>query len=340
VKTRPFEIAALLAGILMASASPARAQPAPTAEQLKTKAAVFLRAAGLAENSQRQYWVYRGKTCVAKPVAGRPMLLAPGKYEIRVGFFSGYRTHEVELAAGQRYEVPTGLLTLRQVTPADRPSTVPQKIYFGDTYLATGYQGDTARLLPGTYRVCHQDPAGGSATTAVGPWHVMGLFPNPQTPRKHAGYGIKYPPEDDPVPDLGKAYTHSGREFRWIAADEQYPEFMLTRVFPNWGIAYATATIESDAPREVELIVTLYGGGKVWLNGQLVKAVAVPVRAYLPQRISTFVKLNEGKNVLLVKSPRTTTLWTLGATVVDWRMYEVEVAADGSQIVADADRKE
>lgn len=328
----------LVAGLLFGETLPptsgtaaaAGAENQPTDPMLKTQAAIHMSAEGLVAKSPRRYWVWQKGRCVLKPIAGKTVYLAPETYEIRVGFSSGYVAHEVELVAGQTYEVPTGLFTFKQLTAAELPSTVPQGLYQGNTYLGTGYQGITVRLSAGKYKVCYQDLNDEQPSVAFGPWHVLGIFPNPQEPRKHHGLQIKYPPEDDLIPDIGKTYKRGSQELGWKKI-EDYPEIRISEVIPAWGIAYATASIDSDSDREAQLIMTFCGGIKVWLNGELIETLPVPTRAYTARRTAEFVKLKKGRNSLLVKTPRTTGHWPLSAVAVRWVTYKVDVAADSPQ---------
>ncbi len=43
--------------------------------------------------------------------------------------------------------------------------------------------------------------------------------------------------------------------------------------------------------------------------------------------------------MLLVKLPRLNTRWAVSAVAVRWKMYEVEIAADGAKIAATAPNK-
>ena len=91
-----------------------------------------------------------------------------------------------------------------------------------------------------------------------------------------------------------------GQKIGWKPI-EAYPEINIVNVIPGWGIAYATATLESDADRDVELVMAFRGGAKVWLNGKLIKTIVPGRRAYYLHRMSTFAHLKKGKNLLLVK---------------------------------------
>jgi len=315
----------LLAGLLLGvnSTTPAAA-PNPTAGK-PNQATISLSAQGLKANSPRQFAVYRKTLCLGKPYAGRPFAVAPGMYQVRVGFPSGWLAQDVELKPGQQYVIPTGLFTFKQLTAPSLPTTVPQKLYQGNTYLATGYQGRTARLLPGKYQVYYHDPNEEKPAVAFGPWHVLGVFPNPQKPKPHAGFNTKYPPEDQPIPDLAKTYKQGEYNLAWKPLANDGPSVNLVDSHPYWGIAYATAAIESDRPQRAQLILSFYGGVKVWLNGKLIKTVPVSRRSYIITQTSDFVQLIKGRNVLFVKIPRAYTYWDLSAVAVRWKMYEAEV---------------
>ncbi|NOZ20930.1 MAG: tetratricopeptide repeat protein [Planctomycetes bacterium] len=298
--------------------------------KIKNMARVRMSAKGLRKDSQRQYWIYKKARCCKRPPAGKVEILPPGEYTIRVGFPSGYIAKDFNLKAGEEFTIPTGLFTFKQVTPENLVSTVPQKLYNLETekYLVTGYQGQTARLYPGKYRVCYQDMNEEQPSLAFGPWHVVGPFPNPsKKPKYHLGYDIEYPPEKEPIPDLKKSYESMGQKIGWKKI-EDYPEINIVKAIPGWGIAYATATVHSDADREVELVLTLKGGAKVWLNGEMVKAVRPGRRAYYPLRLHKFVRLNKGPNCLFVKLPRAAGDWPLSAVAIKWKMYDVDIVAD------------
>ncbi|MEW6359209.1 MAG: tetratricopeptide repeat protein [Planctomycetota bacterium] len=298
--------------------------------KVKNMALVRMSEDGLRPESQRQYWIYKGARCVKVAAAGKTEPLPPGPYTIRVGFPSGYVPKDFDLKAGEVFTIPTGLFTFRQITPDGLVSTVPQILYDLERgeYLATGYQGQTARLYPGKYRVCYQDMNDEQPSLAFGPWHVVGPFPNPTQGKKlHLGFDVEYPPEKEPIPDLKKTYDLMGQKVGWKMI-EDYPQIHISDGIPGWGIGYATAAVHSDADRDVELVITFMGGVKVWLNGDLIKTAPPAPPFYYERRIHTFAKLHEGPNCLLVKIPRATNEWPLSAVAIKWKIYDVDITAD------------
>jgi len=299
-------------------------------DKIKNQALVRLSADGLLPTSQRRYWIHKKSRCVKKAQAGRLEMVPPGPYTIRVGFPSGYVAKDFDLKKGVEFTVPTGLFTFKEVTPPKLKTTLPQRLYHLETgtYLTTAYQGDVARLFPGKYRVCYQDMNDATPSVAFGPWHVLGCFPNPsKAPKFHQGFYTAYPPEKEPIPDLKKTYDVGGRKIGWQTVDGS-PQIDIASVIPNWGIAYATATLHSDADREVELVMTWLGGLKVWLNGEPIKTVRPPRRTYRTSRGAGFVRLHKGPNILFVKTPRQSGIWPLSAVAIRWKRYDVNLAAD------------
>ncbi len=290
------------------------------------QAQVYMSAKGLTQTSPKQYWIFRKGVCVKAPLAGKVESLAPGSYQIRVGFPSGYLLHEAELKAGEKYVIPTGLLTFREVTPTDMLTSVPQELYSGDTYLVTGYQGATARLLPGKYTVCYQDWKSDKPSQGLSSWYVIGAFPSPN-PQK--AYDTVFSPEKDKTvrPDQPHARP-DGAERRWQKLDGN-PDLALTDVMgQEWIVAYAATTIESETDREAQLLLFLRGSMKVWLNGQLIHSFQV-TRLTPPQnRHLMFIKLKKGKNDLFIKSLRSSNDWPLAATIVNCKTYHVTVEAE------------
>ena len=180
-------LVAVLAAALLPAAPPygAKDRPKPgdgkwQRAEAKGMGAIFVSAKGLAPTSPRKYWVHAPAGRLVKVCTmGRPEAVPSGTYQVRVGFPSGWVTQTVEVRPGARRVVPTGLLAFRQITPPEWPSTVPQELRFGQMYLATGYQGTTARLLPGEYGVCYRDPGKDRPAQPFGRWHVVGPFPAP-----------------------------------------------------------------------------------------------------------------------------------------------------------------
>ena len=299
--------------------------------KLRNKGLVRLSATGLKPESQTQYWVYKGARCVKKARAGRLEQVPPGKYTIRVGFPSGYIQRDFQLEPGKPLELPTGLFEFKQVTPPGIASTVPQKLYDAATgkYLGTGYQGQTARLYPGKYRVCYQGVNQEKPSLLFSRWHAIGVWPNDI--KKHNGFRTVYPPEKEPMPNLKTSYPMGNAQLKWTKLLGEGPELNIAATIPRWGVAYATASIESPDDGLAEIIFTHRGGYKAWLNGQPIKTVQPIRRAYYTQCTTAFAQFNRGLNVLFVKSPRANYLWPISAVAVRWQTYDVEVVADDDQ---------
>ena len=158
-------------------AAPKKKAPVRKAKPKPPATSVMIVPSGLKPDSPNRYRVYKGSRCVSFARVGRPQGLAPGKYDVRVGFQSGWVSRPIELKSGQKAIVPTGLFAFRKIAPAANGSTVPQKLYQGDTYLASGYYGQTARLYPGKYNVRYHLPGDVNPARTLRKWHVMGSFP-------------------------------------------------------------------------------------------------------------------------------------------------------------------
>jgi hypothetical protein len=281
---------------------------------------------GLTPTSQRNYWIYKKAVCVKVGLAGRVEFVPPGKYEIRVGFPSGYLTQEADLKAGDKYVIPTGLFTFREATPPDARSSVPQELYAAEAYLTTGYQGTTARLLPGKYTVCHQDVKAEKPSEAFIAWQVVGPFPakNPQE-----AFKTEYPPEKDASRDFSRTYPGPGGAVRRWQKLTGTPDInLLEATGDQWIAAYASASLDSDADKDVQLIIVHKGGIKIWLNGEMIRSCP-PTPVYPPpMRQVVFAKLKKGRNDLFVKTLRVAYDWPLSAVVVHCKIYEVNVEAE------------
>jgi hypothetical protein len=292
----------------------------------KNQAIVLMRAKGLTPTSQKNYWIYKKAICVKMGFAGKDEFVPPGKYDIRVGFPSGYILQEAEVKAGEKYVIPTGLFTFKEVTPPALRSTVPQELYCGETYLATGYQGTTARLLPGKYTVSYQDMNAGKPSEAFTSWQVIGPFPAPN-PMK--GFNTEYSPEKEKRVDPNRAYPDPGGAMRKWQKLEGSPDINLIEAFGDqWIVAYAATSLESDADKDVQLIIAHRSAIKVWLNGELVRSVPLGPNAYAPTRQVIFAKLRKGKNDLFIKNLRAAYDWPLSAVAVYCKMYEVNIEPD------------
>ena len=176
---------------------------------------ITIDARGLRPDSPRTFAVYRGSRCVKIGRIGQRTQVPPGRYDVRVGFPSGWVSCPVTLRAGQKLTVPTGLFRFRNMTGPGRPSTIPQKLYHGETYLATGYQGMTARLLPGAYTVRYHAPGDVKPARGLREWHIIGPFP--ANPKKDRDMARPYPPEQSKTLDFAQDTTLPDEIAAWIA---------------------------------------------------------------------------------------------------------------------------
>lgn len=315
---------------------PVRQGPTRTAGTAGPKAApapgrggqahVFVSAQGLRADSSRVFGIYQGDRCVKVARMGQKTPVPPGQYDVRMGFQSGWVSRPLTLKPGQDVVVPTGLFRFRDLTPSRLPTTVPQILYRGDTYLATGYQGQTARLLAGTYTVLYHMPADGKAAEPVRSWRTIGPFPVRW--KNRVPIDTAWPPEQTPVPDFSKPCEVNKKKLTW----RSMPSGSQVRLNPApYGMAvfYAAAELQGEGGETVELAVTSRGPMKAWLNGELIRQVPYDRRAYSARRTSAFAKLRKGGNALMVKATASKSgNWPLSVTVERWRSYQV-VLRDG-----------
>lgn len=109
-------------------------------------------------------------------------------------------------------DFPTGLFAFQEVTPPDWPSTMPQELRAGDTYLVNGYQGTTVRLLPGKYTVCYQDPIEAKPSECFSAWYVAGPFVGGTSGQ---GLDAEYPPDKESNHDPQTTYPVGRATVAW-----------------------------------------------------------------------------------------------------------------------------
>ena len=302
---------------------PARKPPAkkPPAKQVT---GITIDPSGLRKDSSRLFAIYRGQQCLKyNAIIGQKIPLAPGEYDVKVGFLSGWVTHKATVKPGQLTVIPTGLFQFRSLTPPDLPSAIPQKLYHGDTYLVTGYQGQTARLLPGTYTVRHRAPADETPAEVLRSWRAVGPFRSKYVRGRELAN--VFPPEQTPVPDFSKAYTVNKTPYAWKQVGGR-PEGNVWDGSKGSGVFYLATEIDSGAERGVQLTFMPRGGAKVWLNGKVIKTVP-PLSNYRQRRIEVFPTLRKGKNVLFIKTFASQYgAWPLRVLVERWHTYQVTVA--------------
>ncbi len=284
---------------------------------------LLVSAEGLRPDSNRLYAVYKGNVCVRPTVPmGQRFGLPPGEYDVRIGFPSGWVSRKQTVPPGQTVTVQTGLLRFRHVTPASLACTVPQKLYHGQTYLATGYQGQTARLYAGTYTVRYHLPGDGKAAQRIGPWRVIGPFPLRWKNRQPVD--TVWPPEKTPG-DTSKPCVVNKKKLTWhtMAGGRA---MKLDPAPYGMGVFYLAAELAGEGARNVELAITCRGSLKAWLNGQLIQHVPYDRRMYQARRIGAFAELGKGRNVLMVKVMASTRAgWPVGVLMERWRRYDVAV---------------
>jgi len=295
---------------------------------------ILIDAAGLRPDSQKTYALYKGTRCLQnwRGRLGRKLNLAPGEYEVRVGFGSGWVARNVTVKPNQVTRVPTGLFRFRDLTPPDIRSTVPQKLYHGETYLATGYQGETCRLLPGTYTVRYHAPSDTDPSTVLRDWHRVGPFPRKAA--KGHDLDAAWPPEKMPNPDLGATYKLGKQTLKWKRVGGA-PEANVWPGGQGAAVFYLATTIEAKEARDYSLLFKSCRGGLVaWLDGQRIRQVP-PDPKYRPKRIEMFFRLARGRHVLMVKTMAAQwSSWPLRGVLTHWRTYSATVEDDGGKPAA------
>jgi len=308
--------------------TPVRRSPVPQAGG----PGVWISADGLKRDSSRFLAVYKGNTCLRVGRPGQVAKVAPGLYDVRVGFASGHVTMPVNVRAGRPTVVPTGLFEFRTLTPTAIRSTIPQKLYHGETYLATGYQGQTARLAPGNYTVYYHAPEDANQARAIKNWHIVGPFRSNYNTERDLKRVC--PPEQGPV-DLKQSWTERGVKLSWRKIDPA-AGLNLRSYTKGSGFVYMAAEFQSDQAGPAQMISFARGGMKIWLNGTLVKNVPMAQKNYITTRIEMFPTLRKGTNRLLIKTFSAN--WfnsPFGVALEKWRSYAVTVRA-GEKVPAPA----
>ncbi|HUS93123.1 MAG TPA: hypothetical protein VM695_14795 [Phycisphaerae bacterium] len=315
--------------LLLAATLQAAAPKAPAVDWGNVpahQAGLFVSGEGLTARSPKEYWLHtpagrRVRACAI----GRAEAVPPGQYELRVGFPSGWVGRRIELKAGDRHVVSTGLFTFRQVTPPDWPSTVIQQLYAGDDYLIGGYQGATARLLPGRYTVLHQDPARPKASDGFSTWHVAGPFGG----RSNRGrMDAPFAPEAESTHDPNGTYADGQVTLAWrklVGA----PEVDLLEAVDGSGVAYAFSVLETDAEATVRLTLESRGPVKAWLNGRAICDESKRP-SWSRRRLSVIAAFRKGRNELFLKTLLGREESAISASVTYYSRYDVEVAANGA----------
>jgi len=290
-----------------------------------TTAGVFMSAEGMMSKSNWWYMIFQKDRCVKRCRAGRWERVPPGNYDIAVGFPSGWVRKPYDLKVGTETIIPTGLLKFKEVTPSNLRTTIPQMLYLGNEYLCTAYQGDTARLYPGRYRICYQDMLDPLPVRPFERWHVIGLF---QAKNRIEVFNTVYPPEKGI--DLKKPCQVGNAKFTWVptVADPRVDFRKVLGTRYN-SAAYAVGFYKSNEEKQVEVDVDHRGPLKIWFNGKLMceDPPQRPNRRVM-SRNTFFPTLKKGENVILIKALYWYGDWDLCATVANYKMYDVNVVAD------------
>lgn len=148
-------------------------------------------------------------------------------------------------------------------------------------------------------------------------WQISGPFDN----TKGAGFDQAYPPElldlkSGKLPSqLPRSDGDSPAEWKSFAADEDTGNVDLNKAISpvEQGIAYGLAQFDYQGDGEVELRFQVQNSFKCWLNGELIYAQPIGHTGNFFDQYRVPVKLNQGSNVLLIKSCQTEPLQD-----IDW----------------------
>jgi hypothetical protein len=291
---------------------------------------LFITADGLKADSPRIFTVYSNTHFLAQGKIGTPLDLAPGTYTVHVGFPSGWLSQDVTIA-GPSYTLPTGLFEFEALDRPEVRGTVPQCLYYGNSYLATGYGGQRARLLPGTYTVRYHSHDQDPLSTAVTSWWYAGPIP-----AAAAGGDImqqEYPPETNL--NLRGSFSVDGKAYPWSRLETSLAMNLRPVMNNKTGVVYLTTKISSVREQEVGLVLALRGGCRVWLNGEPLTGAPHSTAGTI-RRYECFGRLQSGTNTVLVKLYVTGSgEWPFTLWQEFWNSYQVHVATDAApRIVA------
>jgi len=313
---------ASLAGLALAAPPPAKPGPKPAPKKPRT--GLWIGAQGLRPDSNRHFLVFKSGRYFNRGRVGQALSVPPGKYEVRLGFSSGWLTREHAVEGGKLTTVPTGLFRFARIMSAGS-SAVPQTLFHGQRYLVTGYRDLAARLYPGTYRVYYREPRDRNPCRSLKGWKIAGPF------FKKGVSGAQsiltpFPPDENPgaIPPAG--YRQGNRKLPWRSAPGTVSAVAVKGKRPG-GTFYLHKEIVSDKERAVLIAFNARYGARVWLNGKPVNETPAPADRSV--RVVGGGRLRKGKNLLLVKA--------FGGSVGHWpftcelehvRSYRVEVTPD------------
>ena len=144
-------------------------------------------------------------------------------------------------------------------------------------------------------------------------WLILGPFNN----NGGIGYTTAYIPEDTTEIDLKATYKGLNGKISWQKSDDDVLNgYVSLGENINWGVAYAFATVTSPDEREVQFKYDGDDQSKVWVNGKQVFTNNTAQTAVMDNN-SIPVKLNAGKNIILVKVCEQTGFWGFYLRITD-----------------------
>jgi hypothetical protein len=143
------------------------------------------------------------------------------------------------------------------------------------------------------------DAAAKSAPPVVGPWMLIGPFPN----NNGAGFETPFPPEKEI--DFAKKYDGKGGKVAWRKTDYKDGAVNNLAVFGkpelnNDAVAYVAREITATGVTEIPLSLGSDDGLAVFVNGERVLADN-QTRACSPDQNQVTVRLKPGRNTLVLK---------------------------------------
>ncbi len=328
----PFAILVTLLAAAAATAAP-KEKPSrkPDERQRLEKLArrrgpgVYVHPAGLDKDVQTLLAVYKGKRCLRRTRIGSFVQTPPGTYEVRVGFPSGWVAQEITVPKDRAAIVPTGCFRFAEVTGKETAGSVPQKLYHGETYLMTGYQGQAVRLVPGTYTVRYHLPEDVAPALAVTGWHRLGPFPI-RWKNKHP-VDKPYAVEKRATIDFSKPVVEGKQKWPWRKVEGGRSLNLHPGKMGFAGMYHAAVLdVGADDAGPAELMIHARPPVRAFLNGERIVVRKWHRRAYRPELLRLPVTLKAGGNLLLVKSAASKSgRWPLSVTIERWRSYEVTV---------------
>lgn len=130
-------------------------------------------------------------------------------------------------------------------------------------------------------------------------WKLIGPFENHDL----VGYDAVYPPEEK-LDFAAKYAGKDGKEVSWVdfATEDDYGKIEVKKAVPFKGaVTYAAAEFHAKSPGSAEIRLATPNAWRLWVNGKLVFARDEYHRGHKLDQYQVPVKLNAGKNVILLK---------------------------------------